>query len=106
MTEKMYPMFETTREVSAGNQAALASTAQQVGHLYGFLASLYRAELTRQHLHALRQPEMVAMLKAAGIDLQGAFWLVGLYDLQSGERLFAHADHAILQDFAVRLPFQ
>jgi TorA maturation chaperone TorD len=74
MTEKMYPMFETTREVSAGNQAALASTAQQVGHLYGFLASLYRAELTRQHLHALRQPEMVAMLKAAGIDLQGAFW--------------------------------
>ena len=74
MTEKMYPMFETTREVSTANQAALASTAQQVGHLYGFLASLYRAELTRQHLHALRQPEMVAMLKAAGIDLQGAFW--------------------------------
>ena len=67
-------MIETTREVPSSDQAALASTAQQVGHLYGFLASLYRAELTQQQLHALRQPEMAAMLTAAGIDLQGAFW--------------------------------
>ena len=68
-------MIETTREIpSSAQQAALASTAQQVGHLYGFLASLYRTELTQQQLHALRQPEMVAMLTAAGIDLQGVFW--------------------------------
>jgi TorA maturation chaperone TorD len=67
-------MIETTREIDSNAQAALASTAQQVGHLYGFLASLYRAELTQQQLHALRQPEMAAMLTAAGIDLQGAFW--------------------------------
>lgn len=67
-------MIETTREVPSSDLAALASTAQQVGHLYGFLASLYRAELTQQQLDALRQPEMAAMLTAAGIDLQGAFW--------------------------------
>ena len=67
-------MIEKTHEVASSDQAALASTAQQVGHLYGFLASLYRAELTQQQLDALRQPEMVAMLTAAGIDLQGAFW--------------------------------
>ena len=67
-------MIEKTREVASSDQAALASTAQQVGHLYGFLASLYRAELTQQQLDALRQPEMVAMLTAAGIDLQGVFW--------------------------------
>ena len=67
-------MIETTREVPGNDQTALASTAQQVGHLYGFLASLYRAELTQQQLNALRQPEMAAMLTAAGIDLQGAFW--------------------------------
>jgi len=67
-------MIETTREVPGSDQAALASTAQQVGHLYGFLASLYRAELTQQQLHALRQPEMAVMLTAAGIDLQGTFW--------------------------------
>jgi TorA maturation chaperone TorD len=67
-------MIEKTREVASRDQAALASTAQQVGHLYGFLASLYRTELTQQQLDALRQPEMAAMLTAAGIDLQGEFW--------------------------------
>lgn len=67
-------MIEAIPEAPGNDQAALASTAQQVGHLYGFLASLYRAELTQQQLHALRQPEMTAMLAAAGIDLQGAFW--------------------------------
>ena len=67
-------MIETTRDIPGNGQAALAGTAQQVGHLYGFLASLYRAELTQQQLDALRQPEMAAMLTAAGIDLQGAFW--------------------------------
>lgn len=67
-------MTETTREIPSSTQAALASTAQQVGNLYGFLASLYRAEITQQQLHALRQPEMAAMLTAAGIDLQGDFW--------------------------------
>jgi len=67
-------MIETTRDIPGNDQAALAGTAQQVGHLYGFLASLYRAELTQQQLDALRQPEMAAMLTAAGIDLQGAFW--------------------------------
>ena len=67
-------MIETTREIDSNDQAALAGTAQQVGQLYGFLASLYRAELTQQQLDALRQPEMAAMLTAAGIDLQGAFW--------------------------------
>lgn len=67
-------MIETTREIPGSDQAALAATAQQVSHLYGFLASLYRAELTQQQLDALRQPEMAAMLTAAGIDLQGAFW--------------------------------
>jgi len=67
-------MIETTRDIPGSDQAALAGTAQQVGQLYGFLASLYRAELTQQQLDALRQPEMAAMLTAAGIDLQGAFW--------------------------------
>ena len=64
-------MIETNCEIDSN---ALAGTAQQVGPLYGFLASLYRAELTQQQLDALRQPEMAAMLTAAGIDLQGAFW--------------------------------
>ena len=67
-------MIETNCEIDSNDQAALAGTAQQVGHLYGFLASLYRAELTQQQLDALRKPEMAAMLTAAGIDLQGAFW--------------------------------
>jgi len=67
-------MIETTRDIPGSDQAALAGTAQQVGQLYGFLASLYRAELTQQQLDSLRQPEMAAMLTAAGIDLQGAFW--------------------------------
>ena len=66
-------MIETTREIDSNDQAALAGTAQQVGQLYGFLASLYRAELTQQQLDALRQPEMAGMLTAAGIDLQKAF---------------------------------
>ena len=67
-------MIEMTRDIPGSDQTVLASTAQQVGRLYGFLASLYRAELTQQQLHALRQPEMVAMLTAAGIDFQGDFW--------------------------------
>ena len=67
-------MIETNCEIDSNAQAALASTAQQVGQLYGFLASLYRAELTQQQLDALRQPEMAAMLTDAGIDLQGDFW--------------------------------
>jgi hypothetical protein len=53
-------MIEKTREVASSDQAALASTAQQVGHLYGFLASLYRAELTQQQLDALRRRDRSA----------------------------------------------
>ena len=67
-------MIETNSEIDSNVQAERAGTAQQVGQLYGFLASLYRTELTQKQLDALRQPEMAAMLTAAGIDLQGAFW--------------------------------
>lgn len=67
-------MIETNSEIDSNVQAERAGIAQQVGQLYGFLASLYRAELTQQQLDALRQPEMAAMLTAAGIDLQGALW--------------------------------
>ncbi len=67
-------MIETPPYTPGDVQAGLASTAQQVGHLYGFLASLYRAELTPKQLHALRTPEMANMLARVGIDLRGAFW--------------------------------
>lgn len=52
----------------------MAATAQQVGHLYEFLASLYRSELTQQQLQRLRAPEMTTLLSAAGISLDGVFW--------------------------------
>ena len=40
-------MIDMPREIPGSDQAALATTAQQVARLYGFLASLYREFRTK-----------------------------------------------------------
>lgn len=54
--------------------ADLAGTAMEVSYLYGFLASIYRAELSQELFRSLQAAEMQSVLAAAGIDMKGGFW--------------------------------
>ncbi len=66
-------------ELAAGDMPSELSNAQAevaigVSNLYGFLAGLYRSELSQEHLETLRGSEMQTALHAVGIRLQGDFW--------------------------------
>ncbi|MEH6471412.1 MAG: molecular chaperone TorD family protein [Halopseudomonas sp.] len=67
-------MMELASDIPSRTHAELAGTAMEVSHLYGFMASLYRAELSQAQLRSLRAPEMESMLTAAGVTLEGDFW--------------------------------
>jgi len=58
-------VIDTTHD---GHSDVEARMAMEVNHLYGLLASLFRAEPTSELLQALRKPEMIALLKEVGID--------------------------------------
>jgi TorA maturation chaperone TorD len=47
-----------------------ARTAIEVCHLYGLLASLFRAEPTRELLQLLRSPDLAPLLIDAGFDIE------------------------------------
>ncbi len=65
----------------------LARTAIQVSNLYGFLAAVFREEVSEQLLGRLRSPPLRDTLADAGITLD--------------ENLLRGADEAVLRDLAV-----
>ena len=71
-----------------GHPESEARTAIEVSHLYGLLASLFRAEPTRELLQLLRSPATAAALNEAGFEIDG--------ELTSGE-----PDEDLLEQLAV-----
>ncbi len=67
-------MIKLAGDMQKATQIELAETAMEVSHLYGFLASIYRSELSQQQLRTLQTPDMQRILEAAGISLDGCFW--------------------------------
>jgi TorA maturation chaperone TorD len=66
--------------VSAAAQTTSAATAvdpahatQQRSNIYGFLATVFRTEVTAELLHQLREPEFSSALAAAGVTLDDDF---------------------------------
>lgn len=53
-----------------GHPDVEARTATEVSHLYGLLASLFRAEPTHELLQALRSPDLAALLDEIGFEFE------------------------------------
>ena len=51
-----------------------AHSASQRANLYGFLATLYRAEPDSELIHRLADADYLALLRAAGADLDAAYF--------------------------------
>ncbi len=61
-------------QATGGAPAAGPARAQQErSNLYGFLAAVFRTEVTAELLHRLREPELGSALAAAGVTFDGDF---------------------------------
>lgn len=59
-----------TNNAIDGHPDSEARTAIEVCHLYGLLASLFRAEPTHELLQLLRSPDLAPLLAEAGFDIE------------------------------------
>ena len=67
-------MAELASSMTSEAIEEMAGTAMEVSHLYGFLASLYRTELSRGQLNQLQGPDFKGLLESVGFDFTDAFW--------------------------------
>ncbi len=73
--------------VDDSSSNGLARTAIEVSNLYGFVAAVFREEVSEQFLAQLRSPQLSETLTDAGITLD--------------DRLLQGPDQEVLRDFAV-----
>ena len=67
-------MAELASSMTSEAIEEMAGTAMEVSHLYGFLASLYRSEISRGQLNQLQGPDFKGLLESVGFDFTDAFW--------------------------------
>jgi TorA maturation chaperone TorD len=74
-------------EIDVSHPEELARTAMEVSHLHGFLAAVFRAEVTPELLREIRKPEFASALAEAGVAL--------------GEHVLSAPEADVLEELAV-----
>lgn len=67
-------MAELANSMTSDAAEEMAGSAMEVSYLYGFLASLYRTELSRGQLNQLQGPDFKGLLESVDFDFTDAFW--------------------------------